>query len=126
MNGISGSSNGIDTNDFVLFHKISQVTAPPQFFVFVDEKPSTINDGLCEVNMSKTPSTSITMGDNPSQAHNNACGFGFADGHSIIHPWKGQNFQSPVTDQGDIFTPGGDYTDYNDALWLNQHTTVAK
>lgn len=126
MNGISGSSNGVNTNYFVLFTKFSVITAPSQFFVFVDEKPSTINDGLLEVNMSTTPSTSITMGDNPSQAHNNACGFGFADGHSIIQQWKGTAFQSPISDAGQTFTPSGDYADYNDALWLNQHTTVAK
>ena len=54
-------------------------------FVFLDEKPLSINDEYFEVRMAQATLTSIVMNDWPSQVHGAACGFGFADGHSEVH-----------------------------------------
>jgi prepilin-type N-terminal cleavage/methylation domain-containing protein/prepilin-type processing-associated H-X9-DG protein len=92
-------------------------------FVFLDEKPATINDEYFEVLMASVTPNSIEVDDNPSQVHNRACGFGFADGHAEIHKWLGDAFASPVSCAGSTFNKPT--ADYNDALWLTQHTTCA-
>jgi prepilin-type N-terminal cleavage/methylation domain-containing protein len=107
---------------FYLFTKYSQIRQPSQFFVFLDEKPSSINDGYFEVIM-PTTAGSVSVDDNPSQSHNNACGFGFSDGHAEIHQWKGKVFQSSSLITGTI-TTSSDAASYNDAIWLTTHTTV--
>ncbi len=117
MNADSGDSQ---SNAFRWFTKLSYITQPAQFFVFVDEKPSSIDDGLFEVQMSD-PGQSITVGNYPSQLHNNACGFGFSDGHAEIHKWQSMAFQSPAS-ASTIFAPGQD--GYNDASWITTHTTT--
>lgn len=125
MNAWSGNT---DSNTYSWFNKNSQVHQPAQFYVFLDEKPSSINDGLYEVIMSMPGSSSVQVEDNPSQAHNNACGFGFADGHAEIHAWMGRIFQSPLKNLGSSTAPtitqASDPGDYNDAEWIITHTTV--
>jgi len=70
------------------FHRLS----PTRAWVFVDEHPDSINDGWM-----------ITAVDNPNRwtdlpasYHGNACGFGFADGHSEIHKWREASTAQPV------------------------------
>ena len=119
MNGYSGTSS----NGYVWNTKYSQIRQPAQFYVFLDEKPSSIEDGLFEVVMSMPGSSSVHVQDNPSQAHNNACGFGFCDGHAEIHPWKSAVFRSPVTTSGN-FDKSVDPATWGDQDWINTHTTV--
>ncbi len=121
QNYMAGGGGDVVSSSFVLYTKYSAIRKPAQFFVFLDEKPSSINDGYFEVNMS-TSTTTLPVQDNPSQVHNHAGGFGFADGHAEIHQWKGPNFQSPNLIAGQSFSyPSADFFD---AQWLDQHTTV--
>jgi prepilin-type N-terminal cleavage/methylation domain-containing protein/prepilin-type processing-associated H-X9-DG protein len=111
---------------FEIFRKTTELVQSPQWFVFLDEKPATINDGYFEVLMPKQANpTSVSIDDNPSQVHGNACGFGFADGHSEIHKWRGPALQSPEAISGTIPQNPKTQLDYNDVLWLIQHTTYA-
>jgi prepilin-type N-terminal cleavage/methylation domain-containing protein/prepilin-type processing-associated H-X9-DG protein len=125
QNYMNAQSGNTLSNLYWWFTRYSYITQPAQFFVFLDEKPTSINDGLLEVYMpdpvSSSPAT-IWVQDNPSQAHNGACGFGFCDGHAEIHQWKGPNFRSTALFQGDV---SKGTLDYNDALWLVTHTTAA-
>jgi len=120
QNYMAGGGGDIVSSSYVLYTKYSQIRQPAQFYVFLDEKPSSINDGYFEVDM-ETDSP-LPLQDNPSQVHNYACGFGFADGHAEIHQWKGPNFRSASLIVGQSFAKGT--LDYLDALWLDQHTTV--
>jgi prepilin-type processing-associated H-X9-DG protein len=123
MNAWSGDTL---SNTYRLFLKYSYITQPAQFFVFLDEKPSSIDDGLFEEELPASgviQGSSITQNNWPSQAHNNACGFGFSDGHAEIHQWKGPLFTEAI-DPGAIPIPPGD-PNYNDALWIALHTTSA-
>jgi prepilin-type N-terminal cleavage/methylation domain-containing protein/prepilin-type processing-associated H-X9-DG protein len=126
MNGFMNGMGGGTVAGFMNFHKTADLAAhggPSQWFVFLDEKPATINDEYFEVLMAPNTPTSIQVDDNPSQVHAGACGFGFADGHAEMHKWMGAAFRSPASCAGSTFnkpTP-----DYNDAFWLTFHTTFA-
>ena len=126
MNGFMNGMGGGTVAGFENFHKTSDLAmngGPTQWFVFLDEKPATINDEYFEVLMAPNTPTSITVDDNPSQVHNSACGFGFADGHAEMHKWKGPAFSSPASCAGSTFTRPS--ADFNDAFWLTSHTTYA-
>lgn len=122
MNG-KGGGTVAGYENFMKLTDVTQGTMPSGYFVFLDEKPITINDEYFEVLMSPLTSTSIKVQDNPSQVHNKACGFGFVDGHAEIHKWLGPGFSSAASCLGSTFskpTP-----DFNDAFWLVQHTSYA-
>src|ERR1035437_1327127 len=126
MNGFMNGKGGGTVVGFENFLKASDLAVnggPSQWFVFLDEKPATINDEYFEVLMAPNTPTSITVDDNPSQVHNSACGFGFADGHSEMHKWKGPAFSSATSCAGSTFN--NPTANYNDALWLTLHTTYA-
>ncbi len=119
MNGMGGGT----VAGFANCTKLSELRQPTQYFVFLDEKPATINDGYFEIIMAQTTPVSIYMNDNPSQVHDGACGFGFADGHSEVHKWKGSGFRSSQSSGGITYVKPS--TDFNDAQWLTLHTTYA-
>jgi prepilin-type N-terminal cleavage/methylation domain-containing protein/prepilin-type processing-associated H-X9-DG protein len=130
MNGYMNGRGGGTVAGFENFMTMADVSTgpmPSQYFVFLDEKPSSINDEYFEVIMPTTtpPNTappSLTVHDNPSQVHGGACGFGFVDGHSEIHQWYGPSFTSSVDFAG---TVNQGTADYKDAWWLVQHTSYA-
>ena len=124
MNSESGNADSAEeTTVYAFFVKTADLIRPSQLFVFLDEKPTSINDGLFELILPKVPSsTTIQVQDNPSQAHNNACGFGFADGHAEIHPWKSPGFRSPALFQ-QLVSSTDPTPEFFDQQWLNQHAT---
>jgi prepilin-type N-terminal cleavage/methylation domain-containing protein/prepilin-type processing-associated H-X9-DG protein len=121
QNYMNSQSGNTQSNTYWYFLKYSYISQPAQFFVFLDEKPSSIDDGLFEVIMSE-PGQPIDVQNYPSQVHNNACGFGFADGHAEIHPWRGPLFTSTASATGTTVSPGT--ADWVDANWLTTHTTA--
>ena len=121
MNGIGGSQNTSSTaNYYTTFRKSVSITSPSQWYVFLDEKPSSINDDYFECLMGNDTPTSVFVQDDPSQVHAGSCGFGFSDGHSELHKWKSSTFNSPVYFSGS-FSHGT--PEYNDEIWLQQRTT---
>ena len=96
MNGRGGATIGV--TGFENFQKLTDLPVhggSSQWFVFLDEKPITINDEYFEVRMSVATPTSVVMNDWPSQVHGGSCGFGFGDGHAEIHKWKGATLSVP-------------------------------
>jgi prepilin-type N-terminal cleavage/methylation domain-containing protein len=122
QNYMNADSGNTQSNTYYYFKRYTDIIKTPQFFVFLDEKPSSIDDGLFEVIMTLPGANQDTQNNWPSQAHNNACGFGFSDGHAEIHPWKGPQFQQ-ATDPGEVNFPYTDSLDYNDCAWIDAHTT---
>jgi prepilin-type processing-associated H-X9-DG protein len=123
MNGyMNGKGGGTDAANYENFMRIGDLLRPSQYFVFLDEKPASINDEYFEVIMSPPNSTSLTLHDDPSQVHSFACGFGFADGHAEIHKWLSGTFRSPSVFAG-TFNQGT--AEFNDTYWLTQHTTYS-
>ncbi len=97
------------------FVKLSTIRDPTGIFTFLDESRETINDGWY-VYFGDGPTGNV-WGDMPAAAHNGACGFSFADGHSEIKRWLARTtlppFQSPPR-------PGSDRRDF---LWISQRAT---
>ncbi|HPY31549.1 MAG TPA: prepilin-type N-terminal cleavage/methylation domain-containing protein [Verrucomicrobiota bacterium] len=69
---------------YFTFRKLSEIIrpTPAQAFVFLDESPSTLDDGYFLVVFN-----SIYWANDPGNFHNGACGLSFVDGHSEIHKW---------------------------------------
>ncbi len=72
--------------------KISQVARPAGSFVFIEEHPDSINDGL----FLNDPSSTTQWGDIPASHHENAGGLSFADGHAEMHKWQSSRSRIPV------------------------------
>ena len=73
-------------------------------FVFLDENPTSINDGDFDANQQQVV-------DRPAVNHGNDSSFSFADGHCQLQPWK-----------NDFITGGSDIT-ASDDVWLRTHAT---
>jgi prepilin-type N-terminal cleavage/methylation domain-containing protein len=125
QNYMSADSGGQLTGIYRIFAKTADISQPSQMFVFLDERPSSLNDGLFEVVLpNPATSTTLTIQDTPSSSHNNAGGFGFSDGHAEMHQWKGTIFKGGAYTKGVTASPSSDNGDYIDELWVNAHTTV--
>ena len=89
MNGAVGRGNKVATDGLLNCEKVFEKTtdvnrpAPSNLWVFVDEHPDSINDGAFF-----NAQNNYEWIDMPSNLHNGACGFAFADGHSEIHRWR--------------------------------------
>ena len=92
---------------------------PSQTWVFIDECPDSINDGLFGVYM-----TQNRWDDVVSSTHNGAGGLSFADGHAEIKKWQDGNTQWPV----EKVNPCPVYTKRlrspNDLEWLRERTSA--
>jgi prepilin-type N-terminal cleavage/methylation domain-containing protein/prepilin-type processing-associated H-X9-DG protein len=65
------------------FRKLTDIPAPSQMFVFIDEREESVDDGYILVAMEPDN----VWGNLPAVYHNGAGGLSFADGHSEIHRW---------------------------------------
>jgi len=113
---IGGQSDGkfypqIQASPYLKFTKLEQFREPCNTFVFLDENPATINDG---VYWTADPlDTAFKFTDYPAHYHNNAAGFSFADGHSETHKWLNSS----------TITMGVSYSTDQDARWLISKTS---
>ena len=98
------------------YNKLTDIRNASDTWVFIEENPITINDGVLAVNTTLYGSTSASCSDHPALYHSQASGMSFADGHSVIHKWL-----SPL-----ISNPGNNtYTDpafVSDMIWLFSET----
>lgn len=78
--------------------KTSDLTAPgpSESWVFTDEHPDSIDDGILYVDAGATNGTGMFT-ELPSGNHGGACGIAFADGHAEIHRWKRPDTFRPVS-----------------------------
>jgi prepilin-type N-terminal cleavage/methylation domain-containing protein len=117
MNGIGGD---LLTNNFETYRRGGDITQPASRFVFLDERPTTIDDGYFEVQMT-TDYGSIQLNNLPANYHNYAGGFSFADGHAALHKWTTSLFQEPPgVSLGSVSAPNN-----QDYIWIMQNTTQA-
>jgi prepilin-type N-terminal cleavage/methylation domain-containing protein/prepilin-type processing-associated H-X9-DG protein len=91
LNQAAGLNHVVDaphlqSSAYARFRLLSDCHRPAEVWTFVDEDPSSINDGGCA---SRGPTDTGTGYDSwvdwPAAYHNGACGFAFLDGHSEIH-----------------------------------------
>ena len=101
-----------------VYRKQTEIDSSTERFVFVDENPASINDGL----FISDPNSAGWV-DIPASYHNGAGGLSFADGHAEIKKWRDGtvlNNKSTGNANGAPPTPAG-YT--ADLMWLQQRST---
>jgi prepilin-type N-terminal cleavage/methylation domain-containing protein/prepilin-type processing-associated H-X9-DG protein len=74
------------------------VPGPSDSWVFIDENPDSIDDGILYCIPAYTNGVGSFV-ELPSSDHANACGIAFADGHAEIHKWRHHLTLHPVTYQ---------------------------
>lgn len=125
MNGAVGIGNKAATDGLLncekVFAKLTDVNrpTPANLWVFVDEHPDSINDGAF-FNAQQT----YEWIDLPSNLHNGACGFSFADGHSEIHKWRSSVSRYKLTYQDLARQPVSSQDP--DFLWTIQRTSYRR
>ena len=114
-----------------VYSKVSMMNrpSPGKLWVFAEEHPDTINDsGLAVQIANRGPGASFI--DLPSDLHNGAGSFSFADGHATLHKWVGPILGAAPFIQDDdgtgafpvlTVTKAGDVTDLT---WLQSHTSA--
>lgn len=100
------------------------VPGPSTTWVFVDEHPDSINDGLLAMNMPQYRQWPgpASWADTPASYHNGACGFGFADGHAEMHKWLDGNTIVPIYKK--TMAANNGLTSRNDSTWLTARTSA--
>jgi prepilin-type N-terminal cleavage/methylation domain-containing protein len=101
------------------FNTLSSIRSPSRTFLYLDERPDSINDGVFSTD--EAPGN-LHLRDVPAAYIGGAAGFSFADGHSIIHKWNPgwitQSIQrTPINDH---FFSSSD-PEIADLYWIQQH-----
>jgi prepilin-type N-terminal cleavage/methylation domain-containing protein/prepilin-type processing-associated H-X9-DG protein len=113
MNAYCGNKAGVDTVGgyklFVKFTDFGNGLGSADCWVFLDENPLSINDGLILF----APDGN-GVNDRPAVNHGNSSSFAFADGHAELHKWMDTFKSSTLTTAG------------IDTKWLATHGTVHK
>jgi prepilin-type processing-associated H-X9-DG protein len=97
--------------------KVSDVVMPSAIWVFLDEHPDSIDDGLFSLDDSGNTWTEM-----PAWYHSgNACVFSFVDGHCELHKWVDPTSLIPVrelsTQLGGVVAPA---PNNHDITWIRQ------
>jgi len=136
MNGFVGDYNKTMYNtygytQYRLFLKTTQFTrpGPALTWVFIDEHPDGINDGLFGMNMPAAttwPLGGATWDDVPASTHAGAGGLSFADGHAEIRKWMDPQTRPPVRKLTGAQGPGTGTgtTSPRDHQWLQERTSA--
>lgn len=104
-------------SSFYRFYRASDLITPDQYFVTLDERSQTINDGFFRVDMFPTYGAGMITADFPAVYHNKASAFSFSDGHAEMHKWQGSVFVRTTVNIG-MATPNDP-----DTIWLMKHTS---
>ncbi|MGH7941155.1 MAG: prepilin-type N-terminal cleavage/methylation domain-containing protein [Limisphaerales bacterium] len=91
---------------------------PSQGFVFCEESPYTINDGLLQV---AALTTKPGFPDVPAAYLGGACAFSFADGHVEIHRWFTKTLLTATGAFPNLYN-GNQNVDW---IWFSQHAAAS-
>jgi prepilin-type N-terminal cleavage/methylation domain-containing protein/prepilin-type processing-associated H-X9-DG protein len=102
--------------------RLSDIPAPAQTFVFLDEHPDSISFIHFWVEPDRGSAARITS--YPGNYHNGSAGISFADGHVELHRWRDARTRLPVRHSRDPNWPPADQPSQNnqDIDWLQQRT----
>jgi len=124
MNGAVGnpSSFWLPTPPYRSYTNLANISAPPpsRLFIFLEEHPDSINDGMFAVQMPTSPG-STTLIDFPAAYHDGAMSLSCADGHVEMKRWLDPRTSPPVRLQPislNIPQPNNP-----DVLWLAERTS---
>ena len=116
---------GSPTGAFQIVTNRSQVRQPDQTFVFIEEHPDSINDGMLYVDMvSIGPAARII--DFPAAYHYLGANLGFADGSVQYHQWLDPRTTPPMRYNNIFITLNIASPNNPDVAWLQNRTTYRK
>ena len=124
LNSFVGDYSGLmarfGNSAYRLFNKTGDFTRPgPSLtFMFLDECPDSINDGLFQVNMG-----SQSWSDIVASLHNGGGDLSFADGHAEVHKWLDANTRFPVIKS---ICPAYGKVSTHDYAWLQERATAPR
>ncbi len=123
MNAYMNGLGQWQSTNFITFRKTGDIPRPSEFWVFLDEREDSINDGYFATAMELT----YGIVDYPASYHNGSGGLTFADGHAEYHRWI-EPTTTPVLRPGQHLQMGYKSTSANDRdmAWLNAHTTLQR
>ncbi len=134
MNGYLGGFAGTDGGwSFIapmrIFLKTSEITpGPAKIFVFLDMRPDYIiwANFITDMTGYSPPNpAAYSFGDLPGFAHNNACGFSFADSHVEMKRWLDPRTTPPIAEMSPLPPPSASPGN-RDIAWLQDHSTRPK
>lgn len=108
-------------NPFFFATKMNQLRHPSESWVFINEDPDSIDDGILYVDP-KSANGNGTLIEIPSSYLGGACGLSFADGHAEVHKWVTSAFNHTVSYKQYPGNPGITLTGNADLAWLAQRT----
>jgi prepilin-type N-terminal cleavage/methylation domain-containing protein/prepilin-type processing-associated H-X9-DG protein len=122
-NGQKPPSSG-SLNQLIPFFVAAKSTAlihPSEDWVFLNEHPDSIDDGIFYDDPRAINGTGSLI-EVPSSYLGGGCGVSFADGHAEVHKWTTSVFLVPVKYTKYPGTGGVSYSQNPDLAWLAQHT----
>jgi prepilin-type N-terminal cleavage/methylation domain-containing protein/prepilin-type processing-associated H-X9-DG protein len=111
-------------NPFWFASKTGDLRHPSESWVFLNEDPDSIDDGIFYVDP-RTANGTGTLIEDPSTYLGGACGISFADGHAEVHQWVTPAFNHKVSYTKYPVNPGNSLTGNADLAWLAQRTPGA-
>lgn len=111
-------------NPFWFASKMGDLHHPSQSWVFINEDPDSIDDGILYVDPRSVNGTG-TLIEDPSTYLGGGCGISFADGHAEVHNWVTPAFNHKVGYTRYPVNPGNSLTQNADLAWLAQRTPGA-
>ena len=111
-------------NPFFFATKMGQLIHPSESWVFINEAPDSIDDGIFYVDP-RASSGNGTLIEIPSTYLGGGCGISYADGHAEVHNWKTGAFNHKVSYQKYPANPGITLSQNEDLAWLAQRTPRA-
>jgi prepilin-type N-terminal cleavage/methylation domain-containing protein/prepilin-type processing-associated H-X9-DG protein len=122
---LAGADADTFGSGFLVYKKMTDLVlpGPTLTWVFIDERPESINDGECCVSMAGYPDKpqQWVLVDFPAFYHNRAGGYAFADGHSEIKRYLDPRTM-PVRLAGlNVPSPGNP-----DVFWMMERSTRHK
>jgi len=115
------SPNSWNDPAYQAYLRLSDFQAPTQIFVVLDEREDSVDDAYFAVNMAGR-GAAARFQNFPAFYHSAACGFCFADGHSVVHHWLDPRTRRPIRPgapiEFNIPSPNNP-----DIAWLQEHAT---
>ena len=133
MNGFVGDYGGTvmwkgyGYTSYQIYLKLSLMSrpGPAMTWVFIDEHPDGINDGLFGMKMPSStfwPGGFTVWDDVPASYHNGAGGLSFADGHAETKKWLDATTKQPIKKTNP--SGGTGQTSPKDNNWMVQRTSA--
>jgi prepilin-type N-terminal cleavage/methylation domain-containing protein/prepilin-type processing-associated H-X9-DG protein len=124
QSGYKAPSSLSSMNPFWFASKMGQLHHPSESWVFLNEDPDSIDDGILYVDPRAASGTG-TLIEDPSTYLGGACGISFADGHAEVHLWVTSAFNHKVSYTKYPVNPGNSLSGNADLAWLAQRTPGA-